>query len=340
MPELILRTRLADGSTVARPLSDVATLAVEPGATYAIVDATTEEAPTGLTFERKDEDLEVQLDGEAVVVLDEFYTADTAAAFSTDAAFALGSGDLPAVSEAGALDALPPVSDGGFFSIPAGATLLNPATWGTGALVGAGTVAAAGIGTGVGVAVADDDDDDADTNTSVVVFDLVDGDSSDHSGQTFDADTTYTIYIRVPSRGAPADFQMSEQWSGAENLGEDDTIILVGTGSPIVGGDGAFFEGFGTEEGEYLYWYTESSSAAWLTHEGDFYRSYTSTYTTTTGSESEITTTTSFYLTDSARLWTATEEAWSESNPNSEASTSEVYLTTMPAGVLTSQGLA
>ena len=339
MSELILRTRLADGTTVAQPLTEVATLPVEPGATYAVVDAATDEAPTGLTFERKDEDLEVQLDGEAVVVLDEFYTADTSAAFSTDAGFALGSADLPAVSEAGALDALPPVSDGGFFSIPAGATLLNPATWGTGALVGAGTVVAAGAGTGIGIAVSDDDDSDAGTNTSVVVFDLVDGDSSDHSDQTFDADTTYTIYIRVPSNGAMTSLAVGEMWSNGENLGADDTIVLVGNGSDVIGGGGTAVTGFSTEGT--LYWQTSSETAAQLTNEGSFSRTYTttSTFTTSTG-EGPFTTTSTFSTGSATQLWTATEEAWSESNPNSEVSFSEVYLTTMPAGVLTSQGLA
>ena len=140
MTELILRTRHADGRTLTQPLSEMGDLVAEAGATYTIVDAETLEQPEGLTLERKDDDLEIQLEGEAVVVLDDFYVASPDGGFAPTAEFALTSADLPAVSSAGAIDDLPHVSDGGFFSIPAGATLFNPASWGTGALVGGGAV--------------------------------------------------------------------------------------------------------------------------------------------------------------------------------------------------------
>jgi hypothetical protein len=70
---------------------------------------------------------------------------------------------------------------------------------------------------------------------NIVVFDLVGGTSSDHSGQIFKVDTPYTIYIRVDSD--VSNYLKTDEnsgngtwnkWGGAENLGNDDRIILVG----------------------------------------------------------------------------------------------------------------
>jgi len=74
---------------------------------------------------------------------------------------------------------------------------------------------------------------------TVVVFDLVNGVSSDHSGRVFDANVSYTIHVVVdpaagaintaPVVGAVGTFGT---WSGAANLGADDTIIFdTSTGS-------------------------------------------------------------------------------------------------------------
>ncbi|MCH1918087.1 hypothetical protein L9G15_01430 [Shewanella sp. A3A] len=70
---------------------------------------------------------------------------------------------------------------------------------------------------------------------SVVLFDLTTGLSSDHSSQTFSADEAYTIYIKVDSDSYTVRFNTEERWSGAANLGSDDTIIFVGDGEPIEG---------------------------------------------------------------------------------------------------------
>lgn len=59
-----------------------------------------------------------------------------------------------------------------------------------------------------------------------IVFDLTTGESTDLDGQVFSADETYDIYINVGD-GSNLMLNMGEQWSGAENLGDDDTIILV-----------------------------------------------------------------------------------------------------------------
>ncbi|XQU07457.1 cadherin domain-containing protein [Halomonas sp. LY9] len=83
-------------------------------------------------------------------------------------------------------------------------------------------------------------------NTSIVVFDLVEGVSSSHSSRTFDVSTTYTIYVRVDSNSnalstdgnGPGASDSWGLWLSANNLGADDKIVLVGTGSAVIGGNG------------------------------------------------------------------------------------------------------
>ncbi|MDP2549470.1 cadherin domain-containing protein, partial [Oceanobacter sp. 4_MG-2023] len=68
-------------------------------------------------------------------------------------------------------------------------------------------------------------------DTSTVVFDLVNGSSSDHSGRTFEEDTSYTIYVRVDSSTEVLNTDSSEwgSWANAEALGSDDQVVLVGS---------------------------------------------------------------------------------------------------------------
>jgi len=83
---------------------------------------------------------------------------------------------------------------------------------------------------------------------TVVVFDLVNGVSSDHSGRVFDPNVSYTIYVVVdatsavlntaPQAGANAAATYGI-WNGANNLGADDSIFFsTSTGAPIVGRNG------------------------------------------------------------------------------------------------------
>ncbi|MBR7889164.1 hypothetical protein J9B83_09440 [Marinomonas sp. A79] len=71
------------------------------------------------------------------------------------------------------------------------------------------------------------------TVNQAVTFDLVNGESTDLDSQTFDADETYNIYINIGD-GSTLTLNNGEQWSGAANLGEDDTIILI-TNSSVTG---------------------------------------------------------------------------------------------------------
>jgi hypothetical protein len=107
----------------------------------------------------------------------------------------------------------------------------------------------------VSLAINDDDDEDAPSlssstpgddatdvsaDSSIVVFDLVQGSSSSHSGRTFEGDVSYDIYIQVDSDSgalstAGGGLGTWDTWSGSENLGSDDRILLVGDGDHVLG---------------------------------------------------------------------------------------------------------
>ncbi|MDY0924505.1 cadherin domain-containing protein, partial [Leclercia sp. CFBP8987] len=154
---------------------------------------------------------------------------------------------------------------------------------------------------------------------SIVVFDLTTGQSSDHNGRVFDANTAYTIYIQVNSNyGSLAGLDSNEMWSGAQNLSQDDKIVLVGTGSDVRGqyGDPVMNMNHGGNAVNWLAGFSTSFSAynaAGVDANGQFYRGGYS-----------------------ADLWTG---SWAQ-NPNGDSSFAQAYLPAMPAGLLTSQGLA
>ena len=159
-------------------------------------------------------------------------------------------------------------------------------------------------------------------DTSIVVFDLVSGVSSSHSGRVFDGATTYDVYIRVDSNSATLNTANEGMtagtwgtWTSAGNLGADDTITLVGNGPPVSGPAG-FVTTQHTVGGVLMLWRTPgASAAATLASTGFFARS--------TGSS-----------------W-ALVQLWSGSAALSGMATTIPggHLMTMPAGVLTSQGL-
>ena len=82
-------------------------------------------------------------------------------------------------------------------------------------------------------------------DTSIVVFDLSDGQSSSHSGRVFQENVDYNIYIKIDSVFNPANrisivdaLGNNNQWTGGENLGKEDKIILVGTGTALMAHNG------------------------------------------------------------------------------------------------------
>ncbi len=152
---------------------------------------------------------------------------------------------------------------------------------------------------------------------SVVVFDLIGDNTSSHSDREFDPDVSYDIYILVDSNSdALATINPGQRWSGAGNLGSDDRIILVGDGADVEGPAGVVS---GVEVG--------GNFAAWQTADGATaarFEGFLLDRTTATGD-------------DTARLFAESPDDEFFSNQGSNLATR--YLTELPAGILTSQGL-
>ncbi|QNP31590.1 cadherin domain-containing protein [Leclercia adecarboxylata] len=157
-------------------------------------------------------------------------------------------------------------------------------------------------------------------DSSTVVFDLTTGQSSDHNGRVFDANTAYTIYIQVNSsyNSTLAGLDSNEMWSGAQNLGADDKIVLVGTGSDVQGryGDPVMTMRHG------------GNSVNWLAGFSISFSSYNVAGVDASGKFSRDG--------NNVDLWNG---SWA-ANPNQDNGFAQAYLQAMPAGVLTSQGLA
>ena len=161
-------------------------------------------------------------------------------------------------------------------------------------------------------------------DTSIVVFDLVQGSSSDHSGRTFQSGVSYDIYIRVDSDDASLSTRGRgpgtwDRWEGTANLGSDDRIILVGDGAGVQGASSLVNQvSIGT------------TAVAWLTSPG---------FNAGVVQERSFTRATGFGRRDDddARLFDTSLPAAFLGNQGGQTST--MYFTNMPAGILTSQGL-
>lgn len=153
-------------------------------------------------------------------------------------------------------------------------------------------------------------------DTSIVVFDLVQGLSSGHSGRAFDAAKQYTIYIRVMDASAVLT-PLVDRWANASAIGADDRIVLVGdgSGSGVVGWYGGLARS-NFPLAAMTAWATGVGSAGRLNMVGNFRR------TTKAGPSYDD-------------LW---DGAWA-ANPNTGDAWSAVYQPVIPTGVLTSQGL-
>ncbi|TEW48533.1 cadherin repeat domain-containing protein, partial [Psychromonas algicola] len=161
--------------------------------------------------------------------------------------------------------------------------------------------------------------DGMERDTSIVVFDLVNGTSSSHSDRSFDANVSYTIYIVVDSDTNSLNNNFAT-WSEANNLGSDDLILLVGNdaSNPIVNVGG--ITNVRTSSGGILLWETSLGSAARFTAGGNIRREVNN-------SEG-----------GAVDLW---DGGWSYPNVPAQTSVNQTrpFLNTLPAGILTSQGL-
>ncbi|PKH04139.1 hypothetical protein CXF72_02440, partial [Psychromonas sp. MB-3u-54] len=187
------------------------------------------------------------------------------------------------------------------------------------------------------------DGDMIDANLTVVVFDLVEGMSSDDGQNKFSVDDDYLIYIRVPS---DPDVALSAGeaawniWSGGGTLSEYSQIVLVGDAAGgILAADGDPVGAATTTAkattavtGTAIRWSETPEGGGDLRYnlnsDGVFYA-----YKQAESS--------SGVLSSTGVLWRddrSTRVDWA-ANPNAGQTFSEVYLEQMPAGVLTSQGL-
>ncbi|WP_404463172.1 cadherin domain-containing protein [Vreelandella aquamarina] len=167
-------------------------------------------------------------------------------------------------------------------------------------------------------------------DTSIVVFDLIEGVNSSHSERTFNDSTDYTIYIRVSSTSGalsmdgngPGASDSWGSWSGANNLGSNDHIVLVGSGAPVRGAYGGNVNRV-LHDGGAEYFATATSSAVVLYGSGQLSR-----YAPSGGI-------------GNAQLWTV--GFWGV-NPNIGITLNSIYFNSFAeAGVpnaLTTQGLA
>jgi len=175
------------------------------------------------------------------------------------------------------------------------------------------------------------------TNSQVVVFDFVGGVSSNHSNRTFAPGVNYTIYVRVHSKsgdlsmsGNSAKGQTFGQWKGGNTLGAKDKLILVGTGSPVMqnvnGCDAGPVTAVATRavEGGIFLWMPApvGTNTKFMFHSCNSVRGDNAAFIRCSAAPN-------------TPMWTG---KWA-SLPNKGLPFSQVYLTAMPPGVLTSQGL-
>lgn len=194
-----------------------ATTTAQANTVYTLVDESGKIA-TDLKLVREGDDLIIYSRDSAQARVNDFYSDQAGSSFSTDGQSVTGANVVTPQTAA--------VSENVVWQAVGTETTTAPNPW----LIGGGAVLA--------VAAFSDDDDKSVATTpevdedsvdieAIVVFDLIDDRSSNHSERSFDLDTTYTIYILMPDNQLPGAFSEANQWSGGENLGSDDTIVFV-----------------------------------------------------------------------------------------------------------------
>jgi hypothetical protein len=155
-------------------------------------------------------------------------------------------------------------------------------------------------------------------DTSIVVFDLVNGESSSHSDRTFDADVTYSIYVIVDSDSINMNGGSSILWIGAQNLGGDDFVFLVSNdGNAILGFSGNPI----TDANDSRAYFSKSGFAAEIRETGSVGRRYSGSTATANG-----------------QIWRSTGATPTDIRVGTLSGA--FTLTALPSGVMTSQGLA
>ncbi|MGB1091328.1 MAG: hypothetical protein ACPGYX_04330, partial [Oceanobacter sp.] len=108
------------------------------------------------------------------------------------------------------------------------------------------------------------------TLSTSVMIDLVNGNSSlDYDAdRTFNADETYSIYMLVDSDSESLSLATDQRWSGVENLGSDDRIILVGDDGAVLSSTSASTAVFNSVEetgtGDDLVWGSSAAESSFV----------------------------------------------------------------------------
>ncbi|MFW2422136.1 MAG: hypothetical protein ACN4EJ_05930, partial [Porticoccaceae bacterium] len=165
----------------------------------------------------------------------------------------------------------------------------------------------------------------SDVDTSVVVFDLVNGDSSSHSDRSFDSNVEYTIYLLVDSDQSILNASGSEwgSWSDGDNLSANDRVIIVGDTGAIDIADNYTYAGLA--DADHLFAQTDQF--------GLKVGSNSTAEHLLLDSTGKLTRRMAYTSVASAQLWSG------QAFFATPAATAQ-YLSAIPDGLLTSQGLS
>ena len=162
-------------------------------------------------------------------------------------------------------------------------------------------------------------------DTTAVVFDLVNGVSSSHSGRSFESAVEYTIYIVLDSDQSTLNTS-GASWgsgSGGGNLGANDTVIIVGDTGAIDIVDSYAFAGLA--DGDELF--AETAQLGLKVGSGSF-------------AEHLLLTANGLLTRRMAYTSVVSAQLWSGQAVFATPVAAGQYLSAIPDGLLTSQGLS
>ncbi|MGL1930944.1 MAG: hypothetical protein OCC45_04180 [Desulfotalea sp.] len=214
---LILEKRVGQ-KVIEHVVDDLTTFQTEPGSVYTIQDPKTGKPPKDLLLKKEGDDLLVEVDGEEVARIDDFFSERADAIFRVDGTVS-PTDDMQVYSNENINEG---IADGVLYESGIDMSIVG---W-TAGILGAGTA---------GVVVSSGGGDDTPTPTTAdptatkmtVVFDLLSSHSTE-AGGVFEENVDYTIIIKVDSTSGFLRMQSNERWAGASNLGEGDKILVVG----------------------------------------------------------------------------------------------------------------
>jgi len=212
MSQLQLIELLSTGARQAFPLDELQAIKVRVGAVYSVVEADTSEAPEGLLLKRKEDTLEVEVDGEVVANLEGFYAEDASSSFLVEGAegdtgsVVIGPDDVPQAENSNIV--WEPESDS-----------VNWGWYAGGGALAAAALAAGGGGGGGG------NGDDSDTSPPTIVS----GDGSDRILLTVDENTGagQVIYTVTADEAATFSLKPGQGDVGSFSIGSGGQVILI-----------------------------------------------------------------------------------------------------------------